>query len=795
MLIRKLFRTAWSYKAQFISMVIMITLGMGMFLGFNMEWKSIEVDTGKFFADTNYADYRLYSEKGFTTDDLKKISCIDGVDAATRYLSVNLDIKGEKNKSLALDVSENYTVSTFIVTEGAEYDENGDGFWLSDKFAAANDYKIGDTLTLEFQGTEISGKIVGLIKAGEHMICVADKNQMMPDYTTYGYAYITPKKLRSVVEEKAKNTAVDELKAKGVPEEYIDDSLKEILTEEMIDEALDKVYAQVNLLSELSKETLEDKVKDALGRTIMVTSKDEHVVYKESNGEAEEGKTMGSVLPVLFLLIAILTMVTTMHRIATKEKTQIGTLKALGFKNRRILFHYTSYGLFIGLVGTALGVALGYGVCKVIMSENGMMGTYFDMPDWGAAIPEFCYPVMAATIILLTLISFLSVRSQLRGTAADALRPYTPKKMRKTLFERFRFWYKLHFGTKWNIRDLSRHKSRSAMTLFGIIGCMVLMVGGLGMRDTMSGFLDLLDNDISNYTTKVNLVDNADQEKSKALCRELEGDWESLTGISLDGDTVALDIIRNPNGLFNVIDEDNNRISLSDEGVYLCLRLKDKANIGDEIEFSPYGSKDTYKAKVLGYNRSIMTESVTMTDTLADKLGIDYSISSIYTDKTISEIPANDLITGKQDKAQLMETFNSFVQIMDSMVIILVVAAAVLGIVVLYNLGVMSYVERSRELATLKVLGFRNRSIGRLLISQNIWLTFIGVVIGLPAGVGVLQWLITALAGEYEMKLMLGPLTYCVSILLTFGVSLLVGLMVARKNRRIDMVEALKCAE
>ena len=121
----------------------------------------------------------------------------------------------------------------------------------------------------------------------------------------------------------------------------------------------------------------------------MVTPKDDHVVYKESQGEAEEGKTMGSVLPVLFLAIAILTMVTTMHRIATKEKTQIGTLKALGFKNRRILFHYTSYGLFIGLAGTGFGIALGYGVCKLIMSENGMMGTYFDMPDWSAAIPEF----------------------------------------------------------------------------------------------------------------------------------------------------------------------------------------------------------------------------------------------------------------------------------------------------------------------------------------------------------------------------------------------------------------------
>ena len=787
MLTRKLFRTAWSYKAQFISMILMITLGMGMFLGFNMEWKTIEVDTFKFFEETNYADYRLYSEKGFTADDLDKIEGIEGVDAATHYLSVNLDIRGEKNKSLALDVSENYTVSTFTVMEGEAYDENGDGFWLSDKFAAANDYKIGDSLTLEFQGTEISGKIVGLIKAGEHMICVADKNQMMPDYNTFGFAYISPKKLKSVVEEKAKSTAREELKQSGVPAEMIDDSINELFkTDDTVNKALNQVYAQVNLISKLEKSDLEEKVKDALGRTIMVSPKDDHVVYKESQGEAEEG---------LFLLIAILTMVTTMHRIATKEKTQIGTLKALGFKNRRILRHYTSYGLFIGLVGTGLGVALGYVVCKLIMSENGTMGTYFDMPDWSAAIPAFCYPVMLGTVALLTLISFLSVRQQLKGTAADALRPYTPKKMRKVFLERFKFWDKMHFGTKWNIRDLSRHKSRSAMTLFGIIGCMVLMVGGLGMRDTMSGFLDLLDNDISAYSTKINLADNADLEQSKALCKELDGDWESLSGISFEGDTVSLDIVRNPNNLFNVIDEDNNRIDLSDEGVYLCLRLKDKADIGDKIEFSPYGSKETYTVKVVGYNRSIMTESVTMSDKLADKLGLDYSISSIYTDKKTDDIPSSDLISGKQDKAQLMETFNSFVQIMDSMVIILVVAAVILGIVVLYNLGIMSYVERSRELATLKVLGFRNRAIGKLLISQNIWMTFIGVVIGLPAGVGVLQWLLTALAGEYEMKLMLGPLTYCVSILLTFGVSLFVSFMVARKNKKIDMVEALKGAE
>ena len=795
MLFKKLLRTARSYKAQFISMLVMITLGVGIFLGFNMEWRTIEYDTSRFFENTNYADYRLYSASGFTKEELEKIVAIDGVDAATRYLTVNLDVEGSKNKALAVDVSENFTVSTFVVISGNEYDPEGDGVWLSDKFAAANGISLGDDISLSFRNSAITGRVSGLIKSGEHMICVADNNQLMPDYNTFGFAYISPAKLKAAVEERLVSGYAEELIKNGMSAADAAKASKTMLSEEAKTEALDKIYAQINLISDIGKAELEEAVKAALGKTIMVTSKDDHIVYKEAMGEAEEGKTMGSILPVLFLAIAILTMVTTMHRIAAKEKQQIGTLKALGFKNRRILLHYTSYGLFIGLTGSAIGVGLGYLVCKAIMSENGMMGTYFDMPDWTAAMPVFCYPVIALTVALLTLISYLSVLKQLKGSAADALRPYTPKRIKKSTVERLRIFKNANFGAKWNLRDLSRHKSRLAMTLFGVTGCMILLVGGLGMRDTMAGFLDLLNNDISTYTTKVSLSENADAEKAKGLAAKLEGDWESLSGISLDGDTVILDVIHNGKGLYNVVDVNNERISLSDDGVYLCLRLSDRANIGDTVEFSPYGSDKTYTAKVAGYNRSIMTESVTMTDSFADKLGIEYTPTAIYTDKLSSEIEKNDIITGRQDQAQLMESFNSFVSIMDTMVLILVLAAVILGIVVLYNLGVMSYVERYRELATLKVLGFRDKSIGRLLISQNVWLTLIGVIIGLPAGVGVLQWLLSALASEYELKLMLGPLTYTVSVLLTFGTSLAVGLAVARKNRKIDMVEALKNAE
>ena len=195
---------------------------------------------------------------------------------------------------------------------------------------------------------------------------------------------------------------------------------------------------------------------------------------------------------------------------------------------------------------------------------------------------------------------------------------------------------------------------------------------------------------------------------------------------------------------------------------------------------------------VAGLLRSL-TESVIMTDAAAEQNGIPFKISAIYTDA--AEIGARAGIVNTQSRQTIIDSFGTFMDLMNTMIILLVLAAVVLGIVVLYNLGVMSYVERYREMATLKVVGFKDSRIGRLLISQNLWLTVLGILIGLPLGVGVLQYLLDSLAGEYEMKLTLGPATYLVSILLTFGVSLAVGVMVAGKNRHIDMVSALKTEE
>ncbi len=605
MLFRKRFRTMWQYKAQFLSMILMIALGIGIFTGFNIEWFTLEKDTDAFFEKTGFADYRIADETGFSEEKLDAVRKISGVDDASRYLSDNATVQNDKD-IVAVTVSENINVSGFVVTSGADYDKaSADGMWLSDQYAEANNIQLGDSLTLVYGNLIFSGKVRGLIKSGEYLICIPDETALMPDYSSYGYVYISPAFLENVF---------------GM-----------------------QYYPMIHVQSDLEKQAFIDAADDALGYTALVLSKDETVSYAEAHGEMNEGKTMGGILPVLFLAIAVLTMVTTMHRLTASEKTQIGTLKALGFKDWRITLHYTGYALTIGIIGTVIGTALGYWLGWFIMHPEGSMGTYIDMDDWTLFMPAFCWIVLALMLAFLTLIGWLSVKSMLRGTAADALRPYTPKKVRAMRIESTKLWKGLRFGTKWNLRDTLRHKARSGMTLIGVTGCTLLLVGSFGMNDTMQAFVDRFYGDCYNYTTKLNL--------------------------------------------------------------------------------------------------------------------------------------------------------STMLEIMYTMLIMLVTAAVVLGIVVLYNLGVMSYTERYREMATLKVIGFKDRKIGGLLISQNIWLTVIGVILGIPLGVLTLKYLLDALAGEYEMSLYISPLTYLISIALAFGVSLLVGVMVAGKNKHIDMVEALKGTE
>ena len=765
MLRKKMLRTIWRYKAQFISMIIMIALGTGVFLGFNIEWYSLEKNTEEILRDTGFADYRIYSEHGFSEENAEAVRAIDGVEDVTRYLSVNATVKDDTD-ILSVTVSENMNVSGILLTSGEAYDpESKDGIWLSDSYAAANDIAVGDSLALTYKTLTFEGVVRGLVKSGEYLICLPDETQLMPDYHSYGYAYISPAMLEKII-----------------PPAY-----RLLMGGSM--------YFQLNVKSSLPKAEFTEEADKVLGKTWLVLSKAETISWAETQGEIEEGKTMGSILPVLFLAIAILTMVTTMHRITASEKTQIGTIKALGFRDRKILSHYTAYALFIGLTGTLFGIAVGYGLGWFIMNPGGAMATYIDMPSWTLYAPGFCWAVLILINVFLTAIGYFSVRKMLEGTAADALRPYTPKKLRHLKIEETKRFKALSFDTKWNLRDLLRHKSRSFMTLFGIIGCMVLLVGGMGMKDTADTFVDIFFEKAINYENRVNLdTETLTNEEAKKLAGELDGDWCAASSVQIGDRGFSMEIYSVTRDKVRFADRSMHFTELTDDGAYVCDRVAREFGLepGDVLTVSPYGSDQHYDLAVAGTVRP-MSDGIVMTKAYADKAGIDYSINTIFTDE--KEIAPQKAVLNAQPKKAILDSFDSFMELMNTMIILLVIAAVVLGIVVLYNLGVMSYTERYREMATLKVVGFRDRKIAGLLISQNLWLSIIGIVLGLPAGVGVLQYLLTALASEYEMKMALGPRTFLLSVLLTFMVSLVVGIMVASKNKHIDMIAALKTEE
>lgn len=759
MLVKKMLRTAWGYKAQFISMVLMVMLGVGMFVGFNMEWASIERNMSVFFDNSNFADYRLVNEKGYTEDDLKKIDAIDGVKQAARFLSVNVDVKGTGGDSVALMVTTNSRVSSFVLISGDPYDKDSkDGIWLSDKYAENNGISVGDKISLVYQNSEISGKVKGLIKAAEQMICVRDKTQLMPDFSTHGFAYISP-----AMYEKAVGFGY---------------------------------YPQINIISDLDKDEISKDVNRALESTTVILTKDDTVSYSEAKGEVSEGKTMGSILPALFLLIGLLTMVTTMHRLTANEKTQIGTLKALGFHDSKITAHYTSFAFFVAVIGTALGIGMGYWVAWLIMNPNGMMGTYLDLPEWKLVFPWFCAVAVAIIISALTLIGFLSVRKMLEGTAADSLRPYTPKKVKPMLIEKTKFFHRLPFGTRWNMRDIVRHKARTAMSLIGIVGCAILVLASFGMRDTMDAFLDMYYDNGLNYSSRIYFSEKATDSEKQAIIDKYNGDFGGSVSVQMDGKTVSLDIYDITHDKIRIMDENAEKIDIKNDGAYVCMRLAKSNNlkVGDTFSVSPFGTDDTYDLKVAGIYRST-SENVFISDSYAETLKIPYVVDSVYTDTAKGDIEGSDAVKTVQSKQMIMDSFETFTSIMDTMIYLLVGGALLLGVIVLYNLGTMSYTERYREMATLKVVGFRDKKIGKLLSGQNLTLSVGGIIIGIPLGAATLSYLLSVLASEYEMKMSIGAGSYLITVILMIGMSLLVSLMVSRKNKKINMVEALKGQE
>lgn len=756
---KKILREIKLNKMQFFNIFIMVFLGVFVFAGVHAYMDGMKISGDKYYESNNLQDIWLSGEN-FTDEDLKNVKEISNVKNAERILNIRTELENYKDVSLDTNFIETNEISKMYIVEGEEFSKDKKGVWLDSYLAKNLDLKVGDEITFKYKDYEMKEKILGLVTVPDHIYSVKDESTIFPTHKDFGFIYLSVNEF-PIQDYMIYNQIIVD----------IDDTDK-------IDE---------------TKRNIENNIKSA----IAVTDRNASSSYQSYNSEIEEGETYSKVFTFLFLFIAILSVVTTMNRFVKKQRTQIGTLKALGFKNRKIIKHYVSYGFYVSLLASILGLILGKYVLGAFFLN--MEAQYFEIPVYNTILISSVYILALIVVVLITIVTYLSCRGILKESAVDALRTEIPK-VKNTKFDLTTkgIFKKSSISTRWNLRDIGRNKSRSIMAVVGIIGCTMLLVCAFGMLDTMNSYLDWEFNKISNFEYKLSLSNNYTNEQLEKLTDKYGNSTSETLGIEIkNGDKKEANtlVVNDAKDYLKYTNHNREYMDLKDDGIYITEKLSKKynLNIGDTISWHIFGDNTWYTCKIVGLNRDPQNQNLNMTRKYYETLGLTYRADSLYTNENLSETKSLDGVDIIQSKANLQEGMESMLDTMKTMITILIVVSAILGFVIIYNLGILSFTEKQYQFATLKVLGFKNQQIKKIFIKQNLWLSIIGIVLGLPLGFIMVDYIFKSALGEnYDFSASIKPLSY----LLAAGGSLIVAIFVnkvlSRKVKTIDMVTSLK---
>ena len=756
---KKILREIRLNKMQFFNIFIMVFLGVFVFAGVHAYMDGMKISGDKYYESNNLQDIWLSGEN-FTDEDLKNVKEISNVKNAERILNIRTELENYKDVSLDTNFIETNEISKMYIVDGEEFSKDKKGVWLDSYLAKNLDLKVGDEITFKYKDYEMKEKILGLITVPDHIYSVKDESTIFPTHKDFGFIYLSVNEF-PIQDYMIYNQIIVD----------IDDTDK-------IDE---------------TKRNIENNIKSA----IAVTYRNASSSYQSYNSEIEEGETYSKVFTFLFLFIAILSVVTTMNRFVKRQRTQIGTLKALGFKNRKIIKHYVSYGFYVSLLASILGLILGKYVLGTFFLN--MEAQYFEIPVYNTILISSVYILAIIVVVLITIVTYLSCRGILKESAVEALRTEIPK-VKNTKFDLTTkgIFKKSSISTRWNLRDIGRNKSRSIMAVVGIIGCTMLLVCAFGMLDTMNSYLDWEFNKISNFEYKLSLSNNYTNEQLEKLTDKYGKSTSETLGIEIkNGDKKEANtlVVNDAKDYLKYTNHNREYMDLKDDGIYITEKLSEKynLNIGDTISWHIFGDNTWYTCKIVGLNRDPQNQNLNMTRKYYETLGLTYRADSLYTDENLSETKSLDGVDIIQSKANLQEGMESMLDTMKTMITILIVVSAILGFVIIYNLGILSFTEKQYQFATLKVLGFKNQQIKKIFIKQNLWLSIIGIVLGLPLGFIMVDYIFKSALGEnYDFSASIKPLSYLLAVGGSLIVAIFVNKVLSRKVKTIDMVTSLK---
>lgn len=425
--------------------------------------------------------------------------------------------------------------------------------------------------------------------------------------------------------------------------------------------------------------------------------------------------------------------------------------------------------------------------------------SYFEIPVYNTVILPIVYILATGVVILITLVTYLSCRKILKESAVEALRVEIPKvKSKKFDITTKGIFKNASISTRWNIRDVFRNKSRSLMAIVGIIGCTMLLVCAFGMLDTMNSYLDWEFDKICNFEYKISLSSNCTDEQFKTLTQKFGNETSENFGIEIKVDnkkeTNTL-TINDAKEYLKYTDHNREYMDLSDEGIYITEKLSEKYGLkaGDVITWHIFGDDTWYTSKIAGLNRDPQSQQLNMSRKYYETLGLTYKADVLYTNEDLSEVKTLEGVDTIQSIDNLKTGMESMLETMKSMIILLIAISAILGLVIIYNLGVLSFSEKQYQFATLKVLGFKNQQIKKIFVKQNLWFAIIGILIGLPLGYVMVDYIFkSALGDSYDFNAQIKIVSYLISAIGSYIVALVVNKVLSKKVKDIDMVTSLK---
>lgn len=784
MLKRKMLRDIKNNLSQFITIFLMIAIGVMAFTGIEAYMVGMQETADNFYESNNLQDLNVIGAN-FSKDDLEKIKNIENVNNAERKLSITATTDDEK--TLLLNFIESNEISQFYIMQGEKFNKDKSGIWVDNFYAEKNNLKLNDEIRIKYDGYNFTERIVGMINVPDHIYDVKDESELYPDHSKFGFAYISVNEIEGYLKYKT----AKELNVSEETLEEMDFNYEDYLVFN---------YVMVDVNQKENVEKVKDEIEKQIENAKAIIRIEDTSSYSTYQGEIDEGKTYIGVFSGLFIFIAMLSVVTTMTRVVKNQRVQIGTLKALGFKDKKIIKHYIDYGVWIAILAAIVGMVLGYhGIGNIFIN---MEMSFFEVPN-GKPVMKFSALICAILVVIcVAFVTYITCRKYLKEKPAETLRPEMPTIKKGSLNITTKgIFKKVGFSTKWNVRDMLRNKIRTITGIVGITGCCMLIVCALGMLDSMNHFVKLQFEDLYNFEYKLSIKDDIKEER----VNEIEEEYGNATSMSYlieikdkEGNKTSNNIfITDAGECVRFVNKKDTFIKLdNNEGVYITFKLADTLGIGvgDTIIWHLVGNSNYYESKIVGFNKDPQNQNMTMTRAYFECLdGTEYKPDSLYTNKDLSGVKEIEGIELIQNLNNLKDGMNNMLSTMKTMIVLIIGIAILLGAVIIYNMGILSYTEKQYQFATLKVLGFNDDKIKKIFIKQNNIISIISIILGMPLGYYLTDWLFkTAIDEKYDFGASINIQTYIMAAVGTFLISYIVSKILSKKISSIDMVSSLK---